>query len=319
MNLDEEYKSNISKYTKLKNEIQFIIDDEILNRDIKIHSLTSRIKTFNSFNDKVKRKKILKPFKEIQDIVGLRVVVLLRSDLEKIEKLISENFDIIAKDNKINNMDTSSFGYMSNHFIVKLKDVYNGPRYNFIKDLVCEIQIRTIAMDAWATISHYLDYKTEHDIPKELKKDFYALSGLFYVADTHFELFYKERDESKHKAEKEIIKNKNIEINLDTLSAYLQDKFPDRRQSDTSTLSELVNELYEYGYKDIYSLNKDIVLSNKAFLEYEKEHPPTDINKDLPTKFQTVGIVRVILELLNPDKNRLGDDTMDEYRVYIKK
>lgn len=317
MNLDKEYKDNISKYEKLKNEVQFILDDEILNRNIKIHSLSSRIKAFNSFRDKVRRKKILKPFKEIQDIVGLRVVVLLRSDLEKIEKIIEDNFDIISKDNKIDNMDTSSFGYMSNHFIVKLKDVYNGHRYNFIKNLVCEIQIRTIAMDAWATISHYLDYKTEHDIPKDLKKDFYALSGLFYVADTHFELFYRERDESKNKAEKEIIKNKDIEINLDTLSAYLQNKFPDREQSDNPTLSEIINELYKNDYKYIDSLNEDIDLAFESFIKYEKEYPPS--GSGLDKKFQSVGVIRVIIELLNPDNHKSSFKVLSKFRKYIKR
>ncbi|MBI4489516.1 MAG: hypothetical protein HY694_10565 [Deltaproteobacteria bacterium] len=58
-----------------------------------------------------------------------------------------------------------------------------------------EIQIRTIAQDAWASISHYLDYKKESDIPAQLRRDFYALSGLFYVADRHFAMLKKELTE----------------------------------------------------------------------------------------------------------------------------
>ena len=54
------------------------------------------------------------------------------------------------------------------------------------KKFLFEIQIRTITQDAWASISHYLDYKNEISIADELKKDFYALSGLFYIADTQF-------------------------------------------------------------------------------------------------------------------------------------
>ena len=311
MSLENEFKEKLPKYTKLKNEVQFIINDELENKNIKIHSLTSRIKTFDSLNNKANRKDISNPFKEINDIVGIRVVVLLRSDLEKVENLITNNFDIISKDNKIDDMDTSSFGYMSNHFIVKLKDVYNGPRYNFIKDLVCEIQIRTIAMDAWATISHYLDYKTEHDVPKELKKDFYALSGLFYVADTHFELFYKERDESKQNAEKDIIENKDIEINLDTLSAYLQDKFPDKGASPSEYISELLDELYEYKYTFISKLDHDINLSYQAFLKYELEHPP---HNEKGQKFHDVGIIRSIMKILNTSEMPYAD-----FSHYIKR
>ena len=59
---------------------------------------------------------------------------------------------------------------------------YSGPRYDNIAVLPFEIQVRTIAMDAWANVSHHLDYKSDKDVPAELRKDFYALSGLFYLA-----------------------------------------------------------------------------------------------------------------------------------------
>ena len=51
-----------------------------------------------------------------------------------------------------------------------------------------EIQVRTIAQDAWASVSYHLDYKKEETIPVELRRDFYALSGLFYIADQHFKI-----------------------------------------------------------------------------------------------------------------------------------
>ena len=55
-----------------------------------------------------------------------------------------------------------------------------------------EIQVRTIAQDAWDSVSHYLDYKN-NSIRDELKRDFYALSGLFYVADTHFSFIKQDK------------------------------------------------------------------------------------------------------------------------------
>jgi len=62
-----------------------------------------------------------------------------------------------------------------------------------IKKIPFEIQVRTIAQDAWAAISHYLDYKKKSVIPDQLKRDFHALSGLFYVADTHFLFIRREQ------------------------------------------------------------------------------------------------------------------------------
>jgi len=55
-------------------------------------------------------------------------------------------------------------------------------------------------MHAWSIISHYLDYKTPNAVPSELKRDFNALSGLFYVADQHFEMFFKSSKASRKKA-----------------------------------------------------------------------------------------------------------------------
>lgn len=122
---------------------------------------------------------------------------------------------------------------MSVHFIARMKQAYSGPRYDKIAGFLFEIQVRTIAMDAWANVSHHLDYKTDKDVPAELRKDFYALSGLFYVADRHFEMFYSQSIESR-KQMKELfedtasLEDKAMqELNLDTLSAYLVTKFPD--------------------------------------------------------------------------------------------
>jgi len=79
------------------------------------------------------------------------------------------------------------------HACISLPNHFRGSRYDPIKSLKCEIQVRTASMHAWATVSHHLDYKQEADIPSELKDDFYALSGVFYIADSLFEQFREAR------------------------------------------------------------------------------------------------------------------------------
>ena len=64
-------------------------------------------------------------------------------------------------------LKTSEFGYMDDHYIVRLPKECKGPRYNDIKPLKCEIQVRTISMDAWDAVSHHLDYKQKIDIPSK--------------------------------------------------------------------------------------------------------------------------------------------------------
>ena len=82
---------------------------------------------------------------------------------------------------------------MSLHYKVKLRHETDTPSLSSVKNTYFEIQVRTISQDAWAAISHYLDYKQENIFPSELKRDFYALSGLFYVADTHFSILKQEQ------------------------------------------------------------------------------------------------------------------------------
>lgn len=188
--LRNEYDSRIRLFNQLIETTKFIISQEIHNHKIKYHSFIHRIKKYDSFVEKIQGKGVKEPFQEIMDIVGLRIVCLFHSDVKEIGIIVKKNFEIIEEDDKINGVDVNIFGYMSLHYKAKLKDVQ--PDYKDIKDIPFEIQIRTIAQDAWASISHYLDYKNESEIPTDLKRDFNALSGLFYVADTHFEILRQE-------------------------------------------------------------------------------------------------------------------------------
>ena len=157
---------------------------------MKYHSFIHRIKPFDSFVEKIRRKDAKEPFQEIMDVVGLRIVCLFHSNVKDIGTIVEKNFEVIEKDDKIDGVDVNIFGYMSLHYKAKLKDVQSD--YKDFKDIPFEIQIRTIAKDAWASISRYLDYKNENKLPLHLKRDFHALSGLFYVADTHFEILRQE-------------------------------------------------------------------------------------------------------------------------------
>ena len=180
------YSERLPEFKLLMDEGVRTLKNAINMSGIKVHSITQRIKGFDSCVNKVIEKKIEEPFEGIKDFVGLRVVCLFLSDLEKIEKVINQTFEIIRRKDKINNIRKDIFGYMGKHYIVKLKAKKK------LNAMPFEIQVRTIAQDAWASVSHHLDYKTD-SIRDELKRDFYALSGLFYVADRHFSFIKQDR------------------------------------------------------------------------------------------------------------------------------
>jgi putative GTP pyrophosphokinase len=303
--LEEAYKKQFPLWEKVLHEALFIVNDSLNSSEVRIHSVIHRVKTFKSFSDKAERKQLTNPFDQIRDAVGIRIVCLFISEIERIAELVQDAFEVLDQDNKIDGVDVSSFGYMSFHLIVKMKKSYSGPRYRGIGEMPFEIQIRTIAMDAWAAASHYLDYKSEGDVPSDLRRDFYALSGLFYVADRHFEMFFK----SKQAAIAEISKtfeqptqDRVQELNLDSLTAYLQLRFADRVQSDAAAVSELLNELRVAGLKSMNEMQEMVDKNFDWFIEREAAKPPGDPDEDeedgTVRRFTSIGVVRIILSEL---------------------
>lgn len=321
--IENEYDKKLELYKQLENEVVFILRNKLAETNIKINNIEHRIKTKESFINKVNVKDYKLPFKDINDLLGVRVITLFLSDIDKVIAIIKNSFVIVEEDDKINS-EYSDFGYLSVHLIAKLKKEFIGPRYDKIKELLFEVQIRTITMHSWANISHYLDYKGDFDIPKELKRDFFALSGLFYVADQHFELFFNQSKKNQELIEKKFQKGINIanqEINLFTLNSYLKTKFPDRKHANLKGLSEVVKELKEFGYQHIKQLEEAFSLGWDAFLEYENDHPPQD-NDNNPTRYMDIGVIRVLLEIVDDSfviYESPEEYNIEKYRRMIKK
>lgn len=294
-------------YRQLKEEALFILEPAISSRNIKLHSTTHRVKGVDSFIDKAQRKESEKPFDEIRDIVGIRVICLFLSDIERIGEVVRESFSVIEEDNKVEGADVSSFGYMSFHFIATMKGEHSGPRYDAIANMPFEIQVRTIAMDAWANVSHYLDYKTDKDVPSELRRDFYALSGLFYVADRHFEMFFGSRKQSQERMKELFTSSASAEqleqeINLDSLTAYLRRKFPETREANSEAVSDLIEQLRLAGYRSLDQVDEALNRGSDAFSAWDGIHAHTELTD--------VGVARVTLHIVDRAFHRATIDTL---------
>src|SRR5438067_2538057 len=108
----------------------FCSHDALDRARIKRHSISSRVKALPSLLDKAERKQLRDPLTEMNDIVGVRVVCLFLSDIDRIGQEIRSCFEVVGEDNKIEGEPASSFGYMSVHFVSRLKREYKGPRYD---------------------------------------------------------------------------------------------------------------------------------------------------------------------------------------------
>jgi hypothetical protein len=106
------------------------------------------------------------------------------------------------------------------------------------------------------------------------------LSGLFYVADKHFDLFFEESKRSRERAETAVegmTEDRGAELNLDTLTAYLQRRFEGRSETGSALVSKLLLDLTSAGYTQIRDLD-DLVARTSSALAPSKggRHPAAD-------------------------------------------
>lgn len=314
----DKYKAQIPLLEQLLEEVKYILEKCLLKKEIEIQRIEGRVKTIDSLLEKASRCEIANPLEEIQDQCGLRIVCLFLGQIDSIAALIRKNFTVLSEDNKIEQLDEHSFGYMAFHFICKLPVNCSGPRYDAIKQLPFEIQVRTIAMDTWATVSHHIQYKKTLDVPKWLRKDFDALSALFYIADTHFEQFYRKAADTKLQitASVESKDLKSIELNVDTLREFLRRKYPDRKTVDAQAYSNLLTDVLALEYKNLGQLDLDLSRAEAAFLEYEKEYPPGKEPKK-GDHYNDVGTARCTLRFVHEDfLNKLSKNLIVGYEKF---
>lgn len=307
----------------LQLEVIHALEYGLLDAGLKIHSLTGRVKTLDSIEVKLQRKSLASashpdiaediaesPQFGLNDIVGVRAVCMFLSQIDEVADLVRKTFKITNEDRKIGTSDVTSFGYMSDHFICKLKDEFKGPRYDDLKNISFEIQVRTIAMDAWAAVSHHLDYKSDASVPAKLRKDFYALSGLFYVADTHFQMFYKQVEEFRQKLDRESsqeLRSSTDALNADTLAAYLRARFPERRETDMDSVADFLKDLVENNYTDLRKVDEAIGLGESAMIIEEEAHPPTLRGSNKKTQYNQLGAARVSLRQVDSNYKKYLD------------
>ncbi|WP_017470548.1 GTP pyrophosphokinase [Amphibacillus jilinensis] len=140
---------------------------EIEAKHSPIELVTGRVKPISSILDKATRKNIPKDQIEevIQDIAGVRVVCQFVGDIYTIVHLLRSrhDFNIIEEKDYIKNKKES--GYRSYHVIIR----YPVATIHGKKQVLAEIQIRTLAMNFWATNEHSLNYKYSGQIPTEIK------------------------------------------------------------------------------------------------------------------------------------------------------
>jgi ppGpp synthetase/RelA/SpoT-type nucleotidyltranferase len=256
------------QYEQLCSEIAYILKKRMDNSGIEYSALTSRPKTLKSLAEKLSRKHYESPLNEITDLAGVRLVFLYKSDRPQIEDIIESEFEILEKVDKVEEHEPDRFGYGALHYLVHLGRKSSGARYDDLKKMVCEIQVRTVLQDAWAIIDHHLIYKQERDVPNILKRKLNSLSGLFETADDQFERIRAEREVYRDKVKSKLTtKGKFIdqELNLDTLWELLRVRFPDKPVvKNVLSLSRILSAAESLGFDNLSDIDGLLRHTKKA-------------------------------------------------------
>lgn len=165
------------------------------NQHVPIEFVTGRVKPVESILAKSQQRGISidRLETEMSDIAGLRIMCQFVEDIHEVVRLLRSRKDmkvLIERDYVTNNKLS---GYRSYHLVVE----YPVQLIEGEKKILAEIQIRTLAMNFWATIEHSLNYKYQGDFPKEIGERLQRAAEAAYQLDEEMSNIREEIQEAQ--------------------------------------------------------------------------------------------------------------------------
>ncbi len=160
-----------------------------------IEFVTARVKPISSIIDKANRKNISYETLEndMQDIAGVRVVCQFVDDIYTIVEMLRSRNDFKIIEEKDYIRDKKESGYRSYHMII----CYPVATIRGEKQVIAEIQIRTLAMNFWATNEHSLNYKYEGQIPSHVQNKLKRAAEAAFQLDEEMSMIKDEVQEAQ--------------------------------------------------------------------------------------------------------------------------
>ncbi|WP_256761437.1 GTP pyrophosphokinase family protein [Cohnella sp. WQ 127256] len=201
-----------TKIEILKEEFNFLHDYN------PIEHTKSRLKSPESMLNKIHRKRCEVSFpsikQNIKDIAGLRITCSFVSDIYRIYDMLLNQSDLKIVETKDYIKNPKPNGYQSLHLIVEVP-VYMSDRQ---EQVYVEVQIRTIAMDFWASLEHKIFYKYNEAVPPRLLQELKEAADSAAALDQQMERLHnevaeiKENHENSEIAKRIIINDKEFQI-----------------------------------------------------------------------------------------------------------
>ncbi len=161
------------RYSAAMKEVQTkleILDDEfqIKHKRNPIHHIESRLKSPQSMMEKLSRKNFTvsmqSAVENLRDIAGIRVICSYVQDVYTVARLLTSQDDVVLVEMRDYIREPKANGYRSLHLIVEIPVFLQDGRVM----IPVEVQLRTIAMDFWASLEHAMRYKANGRVPEDI-------------------------------------------------------------------------------------------------------------------------------------------------------
>lgn len=301
-----QYQDNLGRAGRLCEEVVAQLDALLASNDVSLGvPIESRVKSWSSIEEKLRRKdRNLESIFDLSDLIGIRLILLFRSDQDRVAELISKAFEIVSIEDASERLSEAEFGYQSRHFVVRLLPAWlSMPTLSGMKDFSLEFQIRTLAQHIWAAASHKLQYKQEAAVPPPLRRTINRVSALLEIVDLEFERVLEER--RAYVSNSQFPGAENEFLNVDSLAALLNDLLPLGNRVDDEPYADLLADLTQLDVKTPHQLREILTKHKDAAIREDQEsvrryraNPPSHANVDRLMKgvyFAHVGLAREAL------------------------
>ena len=178
---------------EIKTKLDILSDESrISGKPSPIDSIKSRIKTPRSIIGKLKRRgypiSLQSMMENLNDIGGIRVICPFIEDIYTVADMLMRQDDLTLVEKKDYIKNPKPNGYRSLHLILEVPIFLSEAT----KPVRIELQLRTIAMDFWASLEHQLRYKADVEVPPQISDDLKACADVIAATDEEMQRIAKE-------------------------------------------------------------------------------------------------------------------------------
>lgn len=223
-----------------REEIENLLNDAGIIFD----RVSARIKGWPSFKAKAKKKDAQQepvypdPWKDIHDLIGVRIMVFHSTDIPQAIDVLGESFNVLRSvDKAAETRISGGFGYGSHHLVLQVTDAMD--ELEAYAGTIFEVQLRTVLQHAWAEFEHDIRYKQgPQPLDPQVDRLFTLAAGLIELADQQF-------DEIAALKDPHTDASSDVTLTADTLPGVLVvllgDRFPRSRVEHHRWLMELLD------------------------------------------------------------------------------